>query len=118
MHVGRTAKWIEAARQPITRDDVEQLIRSDPELSWSTSDYVGMRDVAKTPRYYSIKWRGSPSFYWYRDQIISASPNEVQMRKLIRISVRLGALVLGDDNERYILTCTLLGQERVKAIRP
>jgi hypothetical protein len=46
---------------PITREDVEQLICSDPDLSWSTSDYVDMKDGEKITRYYFIEWRGSPT---------------------------------------------------------
>jgi transposase len=118
LHVVRTENWNDAEQNPITREDVEQLIGSDPDLSWSTSDYVDMKDGEKMTRYYFIEWRGSPTFLWYRDQITCTTPNEEQTLKLIDIASRLSAHVSGDDDERYVLSRTLLGQKKVKAIRP
>jgi hypothetical protein len=118
LHVVRTENWNDAEQNPITREDVEQLISSDPDLSWSTSDYVDMKDGEKITRYYFIEWLGSPTFLWYRDQITCTTPNEEQTRKLIDIASRLSAHVSGDDDEHYVLSRTLLGQKKVKAIRP
>jgi hypothetical protein len=81
-------------------------------------DYVDMKDGEKMTRYYFIEWRGSPTFLWYRDQITCTTPNEEQTLKLIDIASRLSAHVSGDDDERYVLSRTLLGQKKVKAIRP
>lgn len=40
LHVVRTLDWLEAAKSPITREEVDRLIDQDPELQWSPSDYV------------------------------------------------------------------------------
>jgi hypothetical protein len=77
-----------------------------------------MKDGDSTTRYYLICWRGVACFCWYRDQITCATPDEEKTRKLIDIAHRLGAQVLGDDDERYVLSRGLLGRERVKVIRP
>jgi len=42
LHVVRTKDWLEASSAPITKEDVDALIASDPELEWSTSDYIDM----------------------------------------------------------------------------
>ena len=44
LHIVRTEHWTDAARAPITRQDVDALIAADAELAWSATDYVDIRD--------------------------------------------------------------------------
>src|SRR5688572_13111279 len=104
LHIVRTKNWLEASRAPITRQDVDALIASDPELTWSTTDYVDMSDDAgAVTRYYMITWRGQPCFWWYRDQIQCSGPDEAQVAKRVQMSRALRARVVGDDGETYPL---------------
>ena len=118
LHVVRTELWTDAANKPITWDEVNGLIASDPDLQWSASDYVDMKLGDTTTRYYMICWRELPCFWWYRDQITCANPEEAQTLKLIDIANKLGAHVVGDDDERYVLSRGFLGRQSVKVVRP
>ena len=102
LHIVRTKNWLEASSAPISKQDVDALIASDPELTWSTADYVEMRDDAgAVTRYYMIIWRGQPCFWWYRDQIQCSGPDEAQQAKLVQMARALDAFAVGDDGETY-----------------
>ena len=104
LHVVRTASWLDAGSDPISRADVDTAIAADPDLAWSASDYVDMADDSgATTRYFMITWRGQPVFWWYRDQVILSGPEEDQIVKLIALATTLNAIVVGDDGERYAL---------------
>lgn len=104
LHIVRTKDWTEAAGAPITKQDVDDLIATDSELAWSTTDYVDMADAAGvSTRCYMITWRGQPCLWWYRDQIQCSGPDEAQVDKLVQMSRVLHAHVVGDDGEIYPL---------------
>ena len=104
LHIVHTKDWTEAASAPITKHDVDALIAADPELTWSTTNYVDMADGAGvTTRYYMIKWRGEPCFWWYRNQILCSGPDEAQVSKLVQMARALNAHAVGDDGELYPL---------------
>src|SRR5574340_503116 len=102
LHIVRTMNRLEASSAPITRRDVDTLIASDPELAWSTTDYVDMSDDSgAVTRYWMMTWRGQPCFWWYRDQIQCSGPDEAQQSKLVQMARALNAFVVGDDGEMY-----------------
>ena len=102
LHIVRTTNWLEASSAPITKQDVDALIAGDPELTWSTADYIDMRDDAgAVTRYNMIIWRGQPCFWWYRDQIQCSDPDEAQQSKLVQMARALDAFAVGDDGEVY-----------------
>jgi hypothetical protein len=56
LHIVRIGDWTQAFRTPITKQQVDDLIASDPELEWSSSGYVDMDDkTGATTRYYMIR---------------------------------------------------------------
>jgi hypothetical protein len=111
IHVVRTPDRLDAAEKPITHEEIDAIITADPELEWST-DYVDMADdEGKATRYFMIAWLNDPCFWWYKDQVISSSPNEDQIMKLIRIAKRLNAIVVGDEGERYEIERSFFGKE-------
>lgn len=103
VHIVRTKNWFDAANDPITKEQVDELIAADSSLAWSTKDWVDMSDGRgkKITRYYGILWNGSPCFWWYRDQITCSGPSEEQVGKMVEMAAKLGALVIGDDGEAY-----------------
>lgn len=102
LHIVRTEDWTEAASAPVTKQDVDALIAKDPELAWSTTDYVDMADeTGVSTRYFAITWRGESCFWWYRDQIQCSDPDDAQVAKLVQMSRALHARVVGDDGEAY-----------------
>jgi hypothetical protein len=119
LHIVRTPDWMDAAKLPIVRREVANLVESDPELDWSTSEYVDVRDKNGTVfRLAFIKWHGTSCFLWTQDQIVCKNPDEAQTAKMIRIAKTLEAMVVGDDGERYTLRRTLFGRRRVQTIQP
>lgn len=114
LHVVRTADWVDAATNPISKDEVDHLITSDPTLAWSDRDFVEMKSEAgETTRYWMIERNGVSCFYWYRDQIVGSGMDEVQIGKLLRIAAALNAFLMGDDGERYELRKTIFGKEKI-----
>ena len=48
---------------PISKDEVDQLITTDRTLVWSNQDFVDMKgDAGETIRYYVIEWNGVSCF--------------------------------------------------------
>jgi hypothetical protein len=71
-------------------------------LAWSTADWVDMSDDdGKVTRYFSILWNGGSCFWWYRNEIRCAGPNEEQLAKMVEMAERLDANVIGDEDEEY-----------------
>jgi hypothetical protein len=118
LHVVWTMNWLDAARCPITWDEVNLLIQADPELEWSASEFMETNGMEDTARFYMISWKGRSSFWWYRDQILCATPDEQQVAKLIEIATKLNAHTIGDDGEKYMFSRNLLGQRKIKAVQP
>jgi hypothetical protein len=117
LHVVRTKDWTKASNAPITKQDVDDLIASDSELAWSTTDFVEMKDEAGvSTRYYMITWRGSPCFWWNRDQIRCSNPNDVQQLKLAQMARALKAYSVGDEGERYEIKKGFFGKEKLEII--
>jgi hypothetical protein len=101
IHIVRTKDWLEASSAPITKEDVDALIASDPELEWSTTDYVDMGEAGAATRYYMIKWRGEPCFWWYEDQVQCSNPDEAQQVKLAQMARAVNGYAVGDNGEVY-----------------
>jgi hypothetical protein len=119
IYVVRTKEWSNAASAPITKQDVDALIESDPELKWSTTDYVEMSDhKGNTIRYDMMIWRGAPCFWWYRDQIQCSGADDAQRLKLARIARALNGYAVGDDGERYEIRENIFGREKLVTVAP
>lgn len=117
LHLVRTSDWLEAAEAPVTKADVDALILSDPELSWST-DYIDMKVDGEIKRFHLIDWRGEPFFWWYQDQIKFNSSDQAALIKLIGMADTLSAAVVGDDGEHYKLELLPNGDASVTSHQP
>jgi hypothetical protein len=61
IHIVRTDSWLDSAENPITKSQVDELIASDPQLTWSTDDWVDMSDDdGQVTRHFFIIWNGEP----------------------------------------------------------
>jgi hypothetical protein len=119
VHIVRTNDWLDAGSDPIKKTDVDLIVEADPELTWSTADFVDMADDSgAVTRYFMIRWRGDPDFWWYRDQVLCSSPTEAHLVKLVQIARALKARVLGDDGESYDLKKGLFGGEELVTTPP
>jgi len=117
LHVVRTKYWFDASNEPITKQEVDALIATDPELDWSASDCVDMKDeIGVVTRYFMINWKNSPCFWWYRDQIMCSNPDKAQQIKLARIARSLSASLIGDDGELYGIHKNFFGKEKIRVV--
>ena len=112
LHLVRTNDWLDAADAPVTKADVDALILSDTELSWSV-DYIDMQVDGEAKRFHLIDWKGEPFFWWYQDQIKFNSPDKDALIKLVRMAEMLNAVVVGDDGEHYALVLLPNGEALV-----
>jgi len=75
VHVVRSADWLQAASDPISRADVDTVVAADSESAWSETDAVEMADETGTvTRYFMITWRGASCFWWYQNQVVCSNP--------------------------------------------
>ncbi len=113
LHIIRTDKWLDAESNPITKSDVDHLLSSEPDLQWSTTDYVDMRDTKNGTinRYFMILWNGDPVFWWYKAEIRCSNPQKAQIIKMVQIARALDAKVVGDEEEEYSLVKKSSGPE-------
>ena len=103
LHVVKTRSWVDAWRDPVTRDELEGWIALDPDLSWSAEDWHDRKDKAtgKVVRTALVEWRGE-YLGWFQDgEISSKNPDEALVFKLLSLAKKLGAMVVGDDDELY-----------------
>jgi hypothetical protein len=104
LHLTRTEDWTQAATAPITKPDVDALIAADPELAWSTTDHLDMKDeTGAITRYFMITWRGKSFCWWNRNEIECSGPDDAQILKLVQMARALNAHAVGDDGELYPL---------------
>jgi len=114
LHIVRTEQWTDSLSAPVTKSDVDYLIALDDSLSWSTADYTDMKEAdGSIIRYFDINWKGEPVFWWFRSEIICKNPSDAQILKLAEMANALGALLIGDDDERYKLGKSFFGKPKV-----
>lgn len=103
LHIVRTGDWLDSADNPIAKQEVDGIIAADPELAWSTEDWVDMQDdrEKRVTRYFMVLWKDTPCFWWYRDQITCTGPSEEQVGKMVEMAAKMKANVFGDDGEAY-----------------
>ena len=116
LHVVRTAHWLDASTNPISKDEINHLIATGPTLAWSNQEIVDMKSDIETIRYNMIEWNGVSCFWWYRDQIVCSGADKAQIGKLLRIAAALSATVVGDDGEKYELRKTIFGKEKIVTV--
>lgn len=117
-HVVLTENWTESESNPVVKEAVDRIIAGDTTLSWSTTDYVEMKDEdGHITRYFMINWKGVPTFWWYRSEILCKDPTETQLLKLAEIARALGGHLLGDEGEEYTIEKSLFGKPKVVVVR-
>jgi hypothetical protein len=95
LHITRAADWTESASAPIRAEEWLDLVRRDPEFEL---------DGLNGP--YFAHWKNADSIQegwldWSAGQIYTKYPDSSLLRKMVAIADRLGAIVVGDDGERY-----------------
>ena len=105
LHITKAEDWLEASSQPISADELTQLIASDPDLVFSsTGFYERTTEAGGTERIHPILWTAHLEAVplWFQDgEITAKNPDDFTIVKMLEIAERLHARVLGDDGEIY-----------------
>jgi hypothetical protein len=119
LHIVKTDNWLDASKNPITKAQVDELVKQDKELLWSEKDFISVEDEpGQTIKYFAINWNNNPSFFWYKDQIKCSNAGNDQIIKLIQMSKALGAKLIGDDGEYYQVKKNIFGKPHIITIQP
>ncbi|HFV9473035.1 TPA: hypothetical protein ACIALX_004466 [Salmonella enterica subsp. enterica serovar Orientalis] len=101
LHIVRTECWFDSASDPISREEWLQLVNDDEEL---TVDNVNGDS-------YAI-WSGQsehdgPWLGWDDGRISTKHPDEALYCKMLQVAEKLNAVVVDDDNHKYLLPSDL-----------
>jgi hypothetical protein len=118
LHIIRTKDWGDSNEDPVTWEQADALVTSDPELKWAkTATFTGGEpETTFVLKGDFIEWNGEPWFHWSEDQIIGGSRNEAAIVKLAQMAKALSARLVGDDGEEYKLERSFFGKLKVRAI--
>ena len=102
LYIERTRNRGDVGREPITKAEVDQIVASDPELSWSAMNFIETKDVKiELKGYHGILWLGKRCMWWNGYQISCKNPSGAEIIKMIEIAGLLQAVVVGDEGELY-----------------
>lgn len=101
LHIVRTENWFDSASNPIRREEWVHLIDNDKELA-----------IDKRNGDYFAKWsnhqaRDESWLDWDNGRIYTKQPEEALYCKMLQIAKKLDAVVLDDDDRKYLLPSDL-----------
>lgn len=96
LHITRAEDWGESEKTPITEEEWEAVVGSDPELRLIPENGPGFATWIDPASGKELGW-----FDWSEGQISTKNPDRGQLEKMLKIAICLGAQVLGDDGEEY-----------------
>ncbi|MEI7188048.1 hypothetical protein [Dickeya dianthicola] len=102
LHIVRTENWFDSASNPISSEEWLQIIHDDEELS-----------IDKNNRDFYAIWSGhserdEPWLDWNDGRISTKHPDEALYCKMLQIAKKLNAVVVDEDDHKYILPTDLL----------
>ena len=106
VHIHRGEDFVEAADNPIPREDWEAWVANAPDFRFSDTDYVEFRYDEGDRREPLAEWTGHPegedfALYYYAGEIVTGNPDPPVVRRMVEIADELGARLQGDDGEFY-----------------
>lgn len=109
LHIVRTEHWFDSANDPISSEEWLQLVDSDDELS---IDH-------KNGDFYAI-WSGQsehdePWLDWNDGRISTKHPDEALYCKMLQIADKLNAVVVDEDDHKYLLSSDLMNPSWVNS---
>jgi hypothetical protein len=101
LHIVRTENWFDSASNPIRSEEWIQLIHNDEELSIDT----------KHGDFFAI-WNGHQArdaswLDWDDGRLYTKQPDEALYCKMLQIAKKLDAVVIDDDDRKYLLPSDL-----------
>lgn len=101
LHIVRTENWFDSASNPITSEEWVQLIDNDEELS------IDKRNGDYFTRWSNHQAHDESWLDWDDGRIYSKQPEEALYWKMLQIAKNLGAVVVDDDDRKYLLPSDL-----------
>jgi hypothetical protein len=102
LHIIRTENWFDSASNPISSEEWLQLVDDDKELSIDR----------KNGEFFAI-WSGQMNTMnlwldWNDGRISTKHPDEVLYCKMLQIADKLNAVVVDEDDNKYLLPSDIL----------
>lgn len=101
LHIVRTENWFDSANNPIKSEEWIQLIDNDEELSIDkkNGDFFAIWSDHQA--------HDEPWLDWNDGRIYTKQPGEALYCKMLQIASKLDAVVVDDDDRKYILPSDL-----------
>lgn len=101
LHIVRTENWFDSASNPIRSEEWMKLINDDEELSLDkiNGGYIAIWSGHSQP--------GEAWLDWEDGRIYTKHPNEDLYCKMLQIANKLDAVVVDDDDHKYLLPSDL-----------
>lgn len=102
LHIVRTENWFDSSNDPITSEEWLQLVDNDEELSIDNKngDFFATWNVHQQ--------HNEPWLEWYDGRIYTKQPCEALYCKMLQIAIKLDAVVVDDDDRKYLLPSDLM----------
>jgi hypothetical protein len=105
VHIHGAEDWVDAAENPIPREEWEVWVTNAPDFRFSETDYVTFRyeDGERNER--PAEWTKHPdgeefALYYYGGSVVTGNPDAHTVRRMVKIA-DLRARLQGDDGEFY-----------------
>ncbi|HHQ4053701.1 TPA: hypothetical protein ACSP0P_004571 [Citrobacter freundii] len=109
LHIVRTEYWFDSASDPISREEWLQLVNDDEEL---IIDNVNGDSYAIWSRQSE---HDEPWLSWYDGRISTKNPDEALYCKMLQVAEKLNAIVVDDDDHKYLLPSDLMNPSWAKS---
>ncbi|PWC10104.1 hypothetical protein [Brenneria corticis] len=109
LHIIRTENWFDSSSNPISSEEWLQLVDDDKELSIDR----------KNGEFFAI-WSGQsehdePWLDWDDGRISTKHPDEALYCKMLQIADKLNAVVVDEDDHKYLLPSDLMNPSWVSS---
>ena len=92
IHITRRNSWSDKGEPAITRQEWQAILADDSDLDRLDDDDAQMLDPSR---------RAGRRFYYADGSVFVRKPNKPVLMKMLAIAEKLGARVVGDDDEVY-----------------
>jgi hypothetical protein len=108
VHIHRAEDYVDAAANPIPREDWEAWVANAPDFRFHETDYVAFNYEDGERKERLAVWTQhpegqEPALFYYGGSVESGNPDEHTLRRMARVAADLGARLQGDDGEFYTL---------------
>lgn len=110
LHIIRTDNWFDSASNPISSEEWLQLVDDDKELSIDrkNGEFFAIWSVQSE--------HNEPWLDWNDGRISTKHPDEALYCKMLQIADKLNAVVVDEDDHKYLLPSDLINPSRATSL--